>query len=125
MRQVMDPETFSSWLDAYGRAWETGDPQAAADLFAEDAAYYETPFDEPMRGREEIAEYWSGVPRSQDDVRFSYEILAASEGIAHWSADFVRVPARVPVRLDGILLAKLDAEGRCTEFREWWHRREE
>jgi hypothetical protein len=120
-------ETFEGWLDAYDQAWEAGDPKAAAELFAEDAAYHETPFDEPMRGRAEIVEYWAGVPRHQDGVRFSYEILAASEseGVAHWSADFMRLPARVPVRLDGILLARLDAHGRCTEFREWWHRQEE
>ena len=125
MRQGVDPETFSDWLDAYGRAWETGDPEAAAEMFTEDAVYHETPFDEPMRGRAEISEYWSDVPRFQEDVRFSYEILAASEGVAHWRADFLRLPARTPVRLDGILLARLDAEGRCAEFREWWHRREE
>ena len=125
MRQSVDAETFGSWLDAYGRAWETGDPEAAAELFTDDAAYHETPFDEPMRGRAEISEYWSDVPRFQEDIRFSYEVLAASEGIAHWSADFLRLPARTPVRLDGILLAKLDAGGRCTEFREWWHRLEE
>ena len=120
-----DRETFEGWLEAYGRAWETGDPEAAAELFTDDAAYHETPFDEPMRGRAEISVYWSGVPRFQDDVRFSYEVLAASEGVAHWSADFLRLPERTPVRLDGILLAKLDADGRCAEFREWWHRREE
>ena len=125
MRQSVDAETFGSWLDAYGRAWETGDPEAAAELFTDDAAYHETPFDEPMRGRAEISEYWSDVPRFQEDIRFSYEVLAASEGVAHWSADFLRLPARTPVRLDGILLAKLDAGGRCTEFREWWHRLEE
>ena len=123
----VDPETFGVWLDAYGRAWETGDPEAAAQLFTEDASYHETPFDEPMRGHEEISEYWSDVPRHQEDVRFSYEILATSEGegVAHWNADFLRLPARTPVRLDGILLARLDADGRCAEFREWWHRREE
>ena len=125
MRRSVDSEIFGGWLDAYGRAWETGDPEAAAELFTEDAAYHETPFDEPMEGRAEISEYWSGVPRFQEDIRFSYEVLAASEGIAHWSADFLRLPARTPVRLDGILLAKLDAGGRCTEFREWWHRLEE
>ncbi len=123
----VDPEAFGSWLDAYGRAWETGDPVAAAELFTEDAAYHETPFDEPMRGRADIVEYWSDVPRSQDDIRFSYEILAVSErgGVAHWNADFLKLPARTSVRLDGTLLGKLDADSRCTEFREWWHRREE
>ena len=120
----MDEGAFKSWLDAYGRAWETKDPEAAAGLFTEDATYHETPFDEPMRGREEIVEYWSEVPRYQDHIRFSYEILAASEGVAHWSASFMRLPDRNPVELDGILLAKL-TDGRCSEFREWWHRREE
>jgi hypothetical protein len=120
-------DTFGGWLDAYGRAWEAGDPEAAARLFTDDATYHETLFDEPMRSRAQISEYWSGVPRSQDDVRFSYEILATSEeeGVAHWSARFVRLPTRTPVELDGILLAKLDAGGRCTEFREWWHCQEE
>ena len=120
-------EIFKGWLDAYGRAWETGDPEAATELFAEDAVYHETPFDEPMRGRAEILDYWSDVPRYQDDIRFSYEVLAVSEGegIARWSARFVRLPARTPIRLDGVLLAKLDVAGRCTEFREWWHRQEE
>jgi hypothetical protein len=122
---VRGEEDIRGWLDAYGRAWETRDSAAAAELFTEDAVYHETPFDEPMRGRAEISDYWSDVTRSQDDVRFSYEILAAPEGVARWRADFLRLPARTPVRLDGILLARLDADGRCAEFREWWHRREE
>ena len=29
----MNHEPFKSWLDAYGRAWETRDPHAAVDLF--------------------------------------------------------------------------------------------
>ncbi len=121
----MDEGTFRTWLDAYGPAREGKDPEAAAGLLARDATYHETPFDEPMRGREEIVEYWSEVPRYQDHIRFSYEILAASEGVAHWRAEFMRLPSTAPVTLDGILVAKLDAGGRCTEFREWWHRQEE
>ena len=42
---------FGHWLDAYGGAWETKEPAAAADLFTEDATYHETRFDEPMRRR--------------------------------------------------------------------------
>ena len=110
---------FDRWVEAYGLAWETKDPEAAAELFVEDATYQETPFDEPMRGRAEITEYWSSATGSQD------EILAASsgEGIAHWGANFVRLATGTPVKTDGVLLAKLDADGRCTEFREWWHSR--
>lgn len=122
----MNRKTLERWLDAYGQAWETRDPRAAADLFAEEATYRETPFDKPLKGREEISGYWSGVPRSQRDISFSYEILAVTEeeGIAHWSANYTRLPTNGPVELDGIFLVRLDASGRCTEFREWWHKQE-
>ena len=122
----MDPAALDSWLGAYKRAWEDRDPEAAADLFAADATYHETPFDEPSRGRDGVFEYWSGATRAQRDVRFSYEILATTEngGVAHWRASFARPPAKDRVELDGVFLVELDADGRCTEFREWWHMQE-
>jgi hypothetical protein len=124
---LSDRETFEGWLGAYGRAWEIVDPQAAAEPFAGDAAHYEAPFGEPMRDWAEIADHRSDVPRYQDDVLFSCEVLATSEGegVAHRSAALVRLPAEVSVRLDGILLTRLGADDRCAEFREWWHRPEE
>ena len=121
----MDRAKFTDWLDAYKRAWETRDPEAAANLFTANAAYHETPFDEPSRGQEGILEYWSGVTRTQEAIEFSYEILATAEavGIAHWRSEFTSLPSRSAVDLDGIFLVKLDADGKCTEFREWWHKR--
>lgn len=123
----MDGAAFERWLDAYGRAWEGRDPDAGALLFAEDATYQETPFDEPMRGRAAIRAYWENVPRGQSEIKFSREVLAITrqgEGIARWITSFVRVPSGVRVELDGILLARFDEAGLCVEFREWWHRRE-
>lgn len=122
----MNERAFKSWLDAYGRAWETGDPQAAAALFTQEATYQETPFDAPMRGQDAIIAYWSDVPRTQADIHFGYDILAttADLGIAHWWATFVRVPSGVHVKLDGIFTVALDEDNRCRTFREWWHRQE-
>lgn len=31
-RTAMEDKEFGAWLDAYGRAWEGKDPQAATDL---------------------------------------------------------------------------------------------
>jgi uncharacterized protein (TIGR02246 family) len=120
----MDQATFVNWLDAYKRAWETRDPEAAADLFTADATYLETPFEEPTRGREGIRNYWSDVTRYQEGIEFSYEALATTEngGIAHWRSGFTRLTSNSAVELDGIFLVKLDGNGLCTEFREWWHR---
>ena len=122
----MNRDIFTSWLDAYGEAWENQDAQAAAELFAEDAIYQETPFDPPMQSRAAIIAYWSDIPEAQEKIRFDYEILAVTElmGIARWRASFVRLPSKKQVRLDGILMVTLNGDNRCQVFREWWHRQE-
>jgi hypothetical protein len=39
----MDEPTVAAWVERYVRAWETNDPAAIGDLFAEHALYYPTP----------------------------------------------------------------------------------
>jgi len=120
----MTSNAFASWLDAYRRAWESRDPQAAADLFAEDGTYQVTPFVEPMRGRQAILEYWTHVAQTEQDIQFGYEVLSVTQeqGIARWWASFVRVPPGAQTRLDGIFLLSLYENGRCHSLREWWHK---
>ena len=122
----MQHADFDAWLSAYGRAWETGDPEAAVALFTDDATYQETPFDEPLAGREAILGYWSPVPRSQEGVEFRHEVLAweGDIGIAWWYAAFTRVATGARAELDGIFVCEFGDDGRCTRFREWWHERE-
>lgn len=123
----MESTTFKSWLEAYGRAWMKRDPQAAADLFAEDGTYQVTPFVEPMRGRAAIFNYWVHVAETERDVQFEYEILAVTHeaGIARWSASFLIVPQELQTKLDGIFLISLDPNGRCRSLREWWHKKQQ
>jgi len=117
---------FRSWLDAYGQAWESRNPDAAAALFTENGTYQVTPFLEPMSGRDAIFKYWSEVARTEENIRFGYEILLATTAlnIAKWSASFVRVPPGLQTQLDGIFLISLDEEGRCTSLQEWWHKQQ-
>jgi hypothetical protein len=118
--------TFEEWLDAYRRAWEGRDPDAAARLFTEGATYQETPFGEPMRGRAAIRAYWEVVPANQRQIKFDSDVLAFTPdggGLARWRASFVRVSTGVLVELDGIFLVRF-VGGQCVEFREWWHSRE-
>jgi uncharacterized protein (TIGR02246 family) len=122
----MDRESLRTWLDAYGRAWIARNAEAAATLYADDGTYQVTPFEEPLRGREAIFQYWSGVARTEENIQFGYEILAVTSdhGIARWWASFVRVPPGLPTKLDGIFLITLDADGRCASLREWWHKQQ-
>lgn len=118
---------FNKWLAAYGMAWEEGDPQKAADLFAGEASYQVTPFDDPMVGKNAIQAYWQAGPgNSHQGTSFTYRIISVrgNEGIAHWKASFRRVNTSKLVELDGILVAEFDDSALCSDFKEWWHRRE-
>lgn len=123
----MNRKAFEAWLGEYAEAWRLQDPQRAAALFSHGALYYETPFDEPLSGRDGIVQYWQeGAADSQTDISVACEALgvSGSVGVAHWSARFTRVPSGVKVELDGVLAATFDDQGLCCVFREWWHRRE-
>jgi hypothetical protein len=121
-------ERFESWLDRYAAAWRLGDSELVAELFAPTARYRDSPFAEPFEGRDAIRDYWAqGARHSRRDVEYETQVLAVGEeaGIAHWRAEFTSEPLEHRVQLDGVLAATLDEKGLCTDFREWWHRRED
>lgn len=118
----MEKTDFKSWLDLYKRAWMTRDPELIRELFTDDASYQEKPFELPMNGLEAIRDYWKVVSETQEDVKFNYQILGQdkNQGIAHWSASFIRRPQKTLVKLDGIMIASLNSDNKCTAFQEWW-----
>jgi len=122
----MDKHTLRVWLNAYGSAWENRDPNAAGMLFTEDATYQETPFDKPMLGRPAIIEYWTHVPRTQENIHFNHEIIATTGDmwIVHWSTSFTRIPSNSKVILDGIFVLSFSENNQCKSLREWWVRQE-
>ena len=130
------------FMQGYQAAWEQRDPSMFAALFQPDGRYHTTPF-QVQRGTAQLAEYWKRV-QLQEDVRVSYEVLAATatSSIAHWHVTYqvaseelfqiwarstgTNLLARKPgdplprMVLDGVLQATF-AEGLCAEARIWWH----
>ncbi len=122
----VDMASLGAWMDAYGRAWISNEPAEVAALFSEGAAYYTGPFKEPWRGRDRIVTEWIADPWGQTDIRFHHQPLAVTgdRGVAHWRVSFLPGDAPTRVELDGVLVLRFDPEGRCTEHREWYARRE-
>jgi ketosteroid isomerase-like protein len=114
---------LSSWLDAYGQAWESRDADAAAKIFSVDATYQVTPYEEPHRGQDGVRNYWAGVTENQRNVQFDYEAISVSgnTGIAHWSAMFDVAPEGPKLELNGIFVLEFDENGKVRKLREWWH----
>jgi hypothetical protein len=122
---MLDQSDLERWLAAYGAAWEKRDPDAAARLFTAEATYQETPYDEPMRGRDAIHKYWSGVTADQADITFTFDVLgmAGMRGFAQWSSRFRSISGDVPVELNGIFVLEFEDAGQVSALREWWHAR--
>ena len=117
---------FSQWLATYGQASTENDPQASANLFSLNAHYYETPFVEPIIGREAIYQYWVKGAQTLKDKTSSYEILAVKKnlGIARWQANYTVIESGKRLALDCLFLVEFDDYGQCSLFREWWHLQE-
>jgi ketosteroid isomerase-like protein len=118
---------LTEWLDAYGKAWEGRDAEAAAALFTEDAVYQWGPFGRKLRGRVMIREAWAEAVEDQENIEFGYEVLTATArgGIARWwvAAD---IPSRkMRGRNEGIFRLAFDESGLCRSLEEWWNSTEE
>ena len=126
----MTEEDVQDWLDAYGRAWVDGDPDQVVVLFTDTATYREVPFDDPMRGRQEIRKYWQeGAADSQEDVEFASQVWAvvSDTAIAGWQARYTEKATGARVELDGTFRLVFSGEPgalQCTILEEWWHSRE-
>ena len=118
-------DELDRWLDAYGRAWERKEVDAFVACFAQDAVYAWGPWGEPLRGHDEIRARTEQAVSTQEQVTFGQEPLAITpegRGIARWASIEVLGDDTVEEN-EGIFLVTLDADGRCTHFREWWNTR--
>jgi hypothetical protein len=119
----MNYESFKSWLDAYGCAWENRNPELIIKIFTKDAIYHEIPLDPPICGIDAIEKYWANIPQTQENVKFKYEILSVTDryGIAQWNTNYVSIRTGEEIKMDGIFVIQLDDSNKCEVLREWWH----
>ena len=125
--EMITIEYFSQWLEMYSRHSAENNAKASAELFAQDARYYENPFDEPLVGREAIYQYWKKGAENLEDKTSAFEILALSGnlGVARWRSFFRAIKTSKRFELDCIFAVEFDGAGKCINFREWWHSREQ
>jgi uncharacterized protein (TIGR02246 family) len=112
--------TVDEWIQAYRRAWEERDADAAAALFTEDGEYRTHPFLDVNKGRDGVRSYWSEVTSTQANV-------GVRVGRPFRDGDRVAVEfwttmenAGAEVTLAGCLLLRFDANGLCSALREYW-----
>jgi ketosteroid isomerase-like protein len=110
-----------SWLEAYRKAWEDRDADAAAALFDERATYRSNIFEDPYEGQDGVRRYWSEVTTTQEDVRvvMGRPFVDGDRVAAEFWTTMRNEGA--DVTLPGCLLLRFAPDGRCLALREYWH----
>jgi SnoaL-like domain len=109
------------WIDSYARAWETANEELVASLFTNDASYRSSPFREPYRGHDDVRAYWRRAAGNQREtrVRMGRPFVDGSRVAVEWWTTMVEDDEEVT--LPGCLLLRHDADGRCSDLREYWN----
>lgn len=120
----MDRNQLQAWLDKYVEAWRTYEPEQIRELFAEDALYFYSPWDEdrPLRGREAIVAGWLKEPDEAGSWEARYEPLAidGNVAIAQGRTAYRRADGSVERQFANLFVIHFDEDGRCTRFTEWY-----
>ena len=109
------------FLEKYKQAWQARDADLAANLFTRDARYQETPFTEPIVGREAIHDYWAEATAAQEDIRFTAKnsIRSGYVLIAEWTCRYRDRSSGQRKELAGMFFADFYGN-QVRAFREYW-----
>lgn len=120
----MERADVARWLQRYVAAWKSGDRGEIGELFSEDACYRFHPYDEPLAGRDRIVESWLEDPDRPGSFDAAYECFAVDgeRAVAVGSSTY-REGDKVARVYDNAFLLRFDADGRCSDFTEWFMKR--
>jgi ketosteroid isomerase-like protein len=106
------------WAERYRMAWEAGDPDAAAALYAPDCVFRSAPFREP----EPPHSYTRRVfPEAQaEGVHFGEPVEEGDRAAVEWWATLV-TPGGKEQTLAGCSVLRFDDQGVVVEARDYWH----
>jgi ketosteroid isomerase-like protein len=121
----MGREDVADWLERYVAAWKSGDRADIAALFGDDARYRYHPYDEPLIGRAAIADSWLDDPDEPGSFDAHYECFAVDGDAADANGTSTYFGSDCEVQLDyyNIFALRIDAQGRCSEYTEWYTKR--
>ena len=121
---MIDETRIRDWLAAYRHAWTTDDPDEVGRLFADDVRYFTAPYLAPLAGAEAVAAYWLGENEAEIPWSFEYQVLAQEDDLfvvrAVTTYPEGTSDAEGPETFHNLWLVRLDADGRASEFVEYF-----
>ena len=109
-------DAVTAWMTAYRRAWESNSRDDIAALFTEDAHYFTEPFTPPTEGRDAIIAQWLDRADAPGTTTFTWHPVVVTDELAVVQGE----TKYSDVTYSNLWLIRLAADGRATEFTEWW-----
>ena len=110
------------WLANYVEAWKSYDRDAIGALFSEDAQCRYHPYDEPIVGREAVADAWLADRDEPGSYDAAYEPFAVdgASAVATGTSTYTGPDGSVRAVYDNCFVMRFDPDGRCADFIEWF-----
>jgi hypothetical protein len=108
------PET---WFSEMRDIWLNNKPDSISELLSNELNYYEDPLGDPLTSIESVVSAWQGI-KGQKFEYVDIKMLHENDniGIALWKSKSFDQPER-----SGAYYLELNDNGKCKEFRRWWH----
>lgn len=130
----MDRAAAQAWLDRYVSAWLSYDANDIAELFSDDVTYRYHPSGDPIVGRAAVVAAWLGESESDDastrdapgtySARYAPVAVDGDVVVSTGISSYREQPDGPVVRVyDNCFVMRFDAQGRCTEFTEYYVQR--
>ncbi|MFN2616316.1 MAG: nuclear transport factor 2 family protein [Thermoleophilaceae bacterium] len=116
---MIDRAQVEAWVAGYERAWRTPGTESLCELFAQDARYRMSPYEEPVVGLSAIARLWDAEREGPDEVfAMGSEIVAVD---ADTAVVRVEVAYGDPVSREyrDLWVIRFGGDGRVVAFEEW------
>lgn len=112
------PAAVAAWVDLYRAAWESNRPDDIRAVFTEDAVYRGSPRAEPWVGHPAIVAGWLDAQDAPGTTTFEWHPVALEGDTA-----VIQCVSGYPDAgrtYDNLWVIRLAADGRATEFTDWW-----
>jgi hypothetical protein len=106
------------WAEGYRIAWDAGDAEAAAALYAPDCVFYSAPFRDPEPPLNYVRRVFPEA--TAEDVRFGEPIEEGDTATVEWWATLV-TPDGGEQAIAGCSILRFDEQGLVVVARDYWH----
>lgn len=119
MGRMTDRTRVARWVTGYELAWRKPGTTGLGALFAADASYLHSPYEQPVVGLGAIQRMWEDDRDGADEIfSMATEVLAVEGDTAVVRAE-VRYGDPIRQEYRDLWILRFDDDGLCSLFEEW------